>query len=185
MKYYIQYTCFSNPSILSEAKSKVTDYGIKSTLQRVKVDSGVGLPIVNVLESILEWTYVEIIINSGMGSHTPCIFVCIWPQTTAGCPLTQPEVWRKRPFTRIVTNSITFLLLRLFLLSPWISPSSKNDDILNYLLLVPTDVCFWVSCLGLWKDDLSPVLLAEEVEEVLVEAGVLRVVGRHLYNKIK
>jgi hypothetical protein len=41
-----------------------------------------------------------------------------------------------------------------------------------------------VSCLGLWKDDLSSVLLAEEVEEVLVEAGVLRVVGRHLYNKI-
>jgi hypothetical protein len=40
-----------------EAKSKVTDWGIKSTrVHRVEVDSGIGLPIVNVLESILEWT---------------------------------------------------------------------------------------------------------------------------------
>ncbi len=43
----------------SEAKSKVPDWGIKSTLwHRVKdkVDSGIGLAMVNVLESNLEWT---------------------------------------------------------------------------------------------------------------------------------
>ncbi len=41
----------------SEAKSKVPDWGVKSTLAyRVKVDCGIGLPMVNVLESTLEWT---------------------------------------------------------------------------------------------------------------------------------
>ncbi len=40
-----------------EAKSKVSDWGIKSTLAyMVKVDSDISLPIVNVLESTLEWT---------------------------------------------------------------------------------------------------------------------------------
>ncbi len=40
-----------------EAKSKDPDWGMKSQLwRRVKVDSGIGLPIVNVLESTLEWT---------------------------------------------------------------------------------------------------------------------------------
>jgi hypothetical protein len=40
-----------------EAKSKVHGWGIKSNLaSRVKVDSGIGLSIVNVLESTLEWT---------------------------------------------------------------------------------------------------------------------------------
>ncbi len=42
----------------SEAKSKVPDWGVKSTLaySRFRVDSGIGLPKVNVLESTLEWT---------------------------------------------------------------------------------------------------------------------------------
>ncbi len=45
----------------TEAKSKVPDWGIKPTLpySRVEVDSGIGLPnapMVNVLESTLEWT---------------------------------------------------------------------------------------------------------------------------------
>jgi hypothetical protein len=35
--------------LLSEAKSKVPDWGDK-------VDSGIGFPMVNVLESTLEWT---------------------------------------------------------------------------------------------------------------------------------
>ncbi len=40
-----------------EANSKVLDWWIKSTLiYRVKVDFGIGLPMVNVLESTLEWT---------------------------------------------------------------------------------------------------------------------------------
>jgi hypothetical protein len=37
-----------------------------------KVDSGIGLPMVNELESTLEWIYGEVIVNSGIGSHTPC-----------------------------------------------------------------------------------------------------------------
>jgi hypothetical protein len=38
-------------------KSKVPKWGIKSTLAyRVKVNSGIGLPMVKVLESTLEWT---------------------------------------------------------------------------------------------------------------------------------
>ncbi len=47
-----------------EANSKVSDWGVKSTLaqnqdrfwHRVRVDSGIGLAMVNVLESTLEWT---------------------------------------------------------------------------------------------------------------------------------
>ncbi len=38
----------------------------------VTVDSGIGLPTVNVLESTLEWTYGEVRVNSGIGFHTPC-----------------------------------------------------------------------------------------------------------------
>jgi hypothetical protein len=43
---------------IPEAKSKVPDWGIKSTLAycRVEVDSGIGLPMVNMLESTLEGT---------------------------------------------------------------------------------------------------------------------------------
>jgi hypothetical protein len=38
----------------TEAESKVSAWGIKSTLcHRDKVDSGIGLPMVNVLESTL------------------------------------------------------------------------------------------------------------------------------------
>ncbi len=37
-----------------------------------KVDSGMGLPMVNVLESTPEWTKGEVIVSSGRGSHTPC-----------------------------------------------------------------------------------------------------------------
>jgi hypothetical protein len=42
----------------SEGKSKVPDWGVKSTpaYSRFRVDSGIGLPKVNVLESTLEWT---------------------------------------------------------------------------------------------------------------------------------
>jgi hypothetical protein len=41
-----------------------------------KVESGIGLwstlGLVNVLESTLEWTKGDVIVNSGIGSHTPC-----------------------------------------------------------------------------------------------------------------
>jgi hypothetical protein len=37
----------------------------------LKVDSGIGLPMENVLESTLKWTLGEIIVNSGIESHTP------------------------------------------------------------------------------------------------------------------
>ncbi len=37
-----------------------------------KVDSGKGLSIVDVLESTLEWTYGEVIVNSSIGSQIPC-----------------------------------------------------------------------------------------------------------------
>ncbi len=30
--------------------------------------------MVKVLESTLEWTQGEVIVNSGIGSHTPCLF---------------------------------------------------------------------------------------------------------------
>jgi hypothetical protein len=30
------------------------------------------MPMVNVLESTLKWTKGEVIVNSGIGSHTPC-----------------------------------------------------------------------------------------------------------------
>jgi hypothetical protein len=52
-------------SILSEAKSKVPDWGDKvdsgigikvDSGIGIKVDSGIALPMVNVLESTLEWT---------------------------------------------------------------------------------------------------------------------------------
>jgi hypothetical protein len=46
-------------AFLPEAKSRVRDWGIKLLCQRVKVDSGIGLPnvpMVNVFESTLEWT---------------------------------------------------------------------------------------------------------------------------------
>ncbi len=46
----------TNGGIISEAKSKVADWGIKSTLHGVKVDSGVGLLIINVLGSTLAST---------------------------------------------------------------------------------------------------------------------------------
>jgi hypothetical protein len=46
----------SGLKISSEAKSKVPDWGIQSALHSIKVDSGTGLPMVNVLESTLEWT---------------------------------------------------------------------------------------------------------------------------------
>jgi hypothetical protein len=36
------------------------------------IKSGTGLPTGNVFESTLEWTYGEVIVNSGIGSHTPC-----------------------------------------------------------------------------------------------------------------
>jgi hypothetical protein len=40
---------------VTETKSEVPDWGIKSTLAyRVEVDSGIGLPIKNVLQSTLE-----------------------------------------------------------------------------------------------------------------------------------
>jgi len=56
-----------------KAKSKVRYWVIKSTLwYRAKVDSGKGLSIVDVLESTLEWTYGEVIVNSSIGSHIPC-----------------------------------------------------------------------------------------------------------------
>jgi hypothetical protein len=35
-------------------------------------DSGIGLPMVNALELTLEWTKGEVIVSSGIGSHTPC-----------------------------------------------------------------------------------------------------------------
>jgi hypothetical protein len=38
----------------------------------LQVDSGMGLPMVNMLESTLEWTKGEVIVSSGRGSHTPC-----------------------------------------------------------------------------------------------------------------
>ncbi len=44
-------------TLFPEAKSKVPDWGDKVELwHRVKVASGIGLPMVNVLESTLEWT---------------------------------------------------------------------------------------------------------------------------------
>ncbi len=49
----------------AEAKSKVTDWGDK-------VDSGIGLPMINELESTLGWIYGEVIVNSGIGSNTLC-----------------------------------------------------------------------------------------------------------------
>jgi hypothetical protein len=47
-----------NTSSLPEVKSKVPDEGYSRLWHRAKVDSGVGLPMVNVLESTLELTYV-------------------------------------------------------------------------------------------------------------------------------
>jgi hypothetical protein len=38
----------------------------------IKAGSGIGLPMVNELESTLGWIYGEVIVNSGIGSHTPC-----------------------------------------------------------------------------------------------------------------
>jgi hypothetical protein len=43
-----------------------------SCLCTFKVDSGIGLTMVNVLYSTLEWTKGEVIVNSGIGSHTTC-----------------------------------------------------------------------------------------------------------------
>ena len=37
----------------------------------VKVDSDIGLSMENVLESTLEWTLGEVIVDFGIGSHTP------------------------------------------------------------------------------------------------------------------
>ncbi len=39
-----------------------------------KVDTGIGLwsTLANVLESTLEYTNGEVIVKSGIGSHTPC-----------------------------------------------------------------------------------------------------------------
>ncbi len=45
--------------------------GLSRLWHRVKIDSGIGLPMVNVLESTLERTDVEVIVNSGIGFHTP------------------------------------------------------------------------------------------------------------------
>jgi hypothetical protein len=53
----------TNRVLYSEAKSKALDWGDK-------VDSGIGLSMVNVLEPTVEWTYGEVIIDSGIGSHT-------------------------------------------------------------------------------------------------------------------
>ncbi len=53
-------------------EKRATSGQIQSPWQRNKVDSGIGLPMVNVLESTLEWTSGEVIGNSGIGSHTPC-----------------------------------------------------------------------------------------------------------------
>jgi hypothetical protein len=39
--------------------------------------------MVNVLESTLEWTKGEVMVNSGIGSHTPCFF-WIRPQMIYG-----------------------------------------------------------------------------------------------------
>ncbi len=51
-----------------EAKSKVSDWGIKSTLAyRVKANSGKWLPVGNVLESTME---DKVIVNSSIRSHT-------------------------------------------------------------------------------------------------------------------
>ncbi len=49
----------------------------------VQVDSGIGLPMVNELESTLEWTYGEDIVNSGIGSHLHHVFLWIRPQSSA------------------------------------------------------------------------------------------------------
>jgi hypothetical protein len=38
----------------------------------VEIDSGIGLPVVNVLESTHEWTQGEVIVNSGIGFQRPC-----------------------------------------------------------------------------------------------------------------
>ncbi len=40
-----------------------------------KVDYGIGLSMVNMLEPTLKWTYGEVIVNSGIGSHTPCVLL--------------------------------------------------------------------------------------------------------------
>jgi hypothetical protein len=46
----------------------------KSPRQGDKVDSGIGLPMVNVLESTLECMDIRRgIVNFGIGSHTPCV----------------------------------------------------------------------------------------------------------------
>jgi hypothetical protein len=45
--------------------------GYSRLWHRVKVDSDIGLPMVLLLESTLEWTYGEVIVNSCTGSHTP------------------------------------------------------------------------------------------------------------------
>jgi hypothetical protein len=52
--------------------SKSLPGGESRLWHRVKVDSGIGLSTVNVLESTLEWTKGEVIVNSGIGSHEPC-----------------------------------------------------------------------------------------------------------------
>jgi hypothetical protein len=62
----------------TEAKSKVPDWGMKATLalgKERKVGFGIGLPVVNVLESAKG----EVRVNSGIGSHTPCFFLWIRP----------------------------------------------------------------------------------------------------------
>jgi hypothetical protein len=41
--------------------------------ERIKAESGIVLPMVNVLESTLEWTQGEVIVNSDIGSHALCL----------------------------------------------------------------------------------------------------------------
>ncbi len=53
----------------TQRPNPLPDLGIKSTIIRLKVDSGIGLPMINVLESTLA---SEVIVNYGIGSHTPC-----------------------------------------------------------------------------------------------------------------
>ncbi len=60
---------------LTVRKSEMVHRGLKpKSLTGEKVDTGIGLwsTLVNVLESTLEWKNGEVIVRSGIGSHTRC-----------------------------------------------------------------------------------------------------------------